>query len=55
MKASTINEIEEAVRLLVQAADKLYEAKGGYSNYGRGIYELADDIQEQLDQEVIEL
>lgn len=54
MKASQMNEIEEGIRLLVEAADKFYGAKGGYSNYGRELYELADGIQEQLDTEIAE-
>lgn len=54
MKPSQMNEIEEGIRLLVEAADKFYSAKGGYSNYGRELYELADSIQEQLDQEAVE-
>lgn len=47
-------EIEEAIRLIVEAADKLYATKNGYSNHGRGLYELADEIQELLDAEVVE-
>lgn len=51
MKPSQMNEVEEGIRLLVEAADKFYGARTGYSNYGRQLYELADEIQEQLDQE----
>lgn len=54
MKPSQINEVEEGIRLLVEAADKLYSASGVYSNYGQWIYELVDSIQEQLDQETVQ-
>ncbi len=47
-------EIEEAIRMIVEAADKLYSTKNGYSNYGRGLYELSDEIQELLDAEIFE-
>lgn len=55
MKPSEANEIEESIRLLVEAANKLYNSKNGYSNYGRMIFEITDEIQEQLDTECIEL
>jgi len=54
MKASQMNEIEEAVRLLAEAANRLYDIKDGYSNYGRQIFEITDEIQEQLDTEILE-
>ena len=54
MKASQMNEIEESIRLLVEAANKLYDTKSGYSTYGRQIFEITDEIQEQLDAEVPE-
>lgn len=54
MTKSQRSEIEEAIRLIVGAADKLYSTKNGYSNYGRGLYELADEIQDLLDGEVVE-
>lgn len=47
-------EIKEAIRLIIEAADKLYSTKNGYSNHGRGLYELADEIQELLDGENME-
>lgn len=54
MKASEMNEIEESIRLLVEAANRLYDIKGGYSDYGRQIFEITDEIQEQLDVEIAE-
>lgn len=54
MKASQMNEIEESIHLLVEAANKLYDLKGGYSTYGRQIFEITDEIQEQLDTEILE-
>lgn len=54
MKASEMNEIEESIRLLAEAANRLYDIKGGYSNYGRQIFEITDEIQEQLDVEIAE-
>lgn len=54
MKINQVNEIEEAIILLAEAANKLYDIKNGYSNYGRDIFEIADEIQNQLDAETVE-
>lgn len=54
MKGSQICEIEEAIGLLEQAAEKLYYIRNGYSNYGRDLYEIAQEIRTQVDQEELE-
>lgn len=54
MKGSQMWEIEESIRLLAEAANKLYDLKGGYATYGRQVFEITDELQEQLDMEVVE-
>lgn len=54
MKGSQMWEIEESIRLLAEAANRLYDLKGGYATYGRQVFEIADEIQEQLDGEELE-